>query len=507
MSARLVSLAAAAAVALLATACCPKRVVRVEPIPASELPPAAPAIPAVDRSALPAPAAPIVWAPPAVETWRLSNGMQVWLLTQEQAPLVSLTLQLPNGSATDPAGKAGLTALTVDLLDEGAGERDALQLGDALQRLATDYGAEATTDTVDFSMDLLADQLSPSLALLADIVRRPRLPEAEFKRRKAQRLAASLAGEANPTTARSNVTRRVTYGSGYGAFSPEGIRSTLAKLTFNDVRGHYRQLVAPAGASFVVVGAVDRATLTAALEAAFGDWQGAPTLTPAAVDAKPLAAGIHLVDFPGSSQTALAIVRRGAAFTAPDYFEAELFNRVLGGAFTSRINMNLREDKGYTYGSFSTFVRRRLAGAYVVGAGVKADTTAASIAEVFKEFAAMVGDRPITDAEFADAKRGMLLGFPGRFEQMGGVAEEIAVMPTHGLPADWLARWPERVQAVTKQAAMAAAAKTLDPAAFAIVVAGPRAVIEPQLQALGMPITTYDAQGVKLATPAAGKRK
>jgi len=504
-----------AAASMALSGCCPKKVLwKDKPKPAEApkvvepedlLPPK----PMPDRSGLPKPGTAKTWAPPAVTSWKMPNGITVWHLKQSQAPLLSLTMMLPNGSAADPAKKEGTTALMVDMLDEGAGTLSSLQLGEAWQRLATDYGAGTAVDILYFSLDMLADKLEPSLALLSDVLRKPKFDKAEFERRKSQRVQSALAGEASPGMGRSNVLRRVLSGTGYAGASSNGNKATLARIRLNDVKKQFKALIQPEGAHIIAVGDVDKAALEAALTKTLGDWKGTPKPKLLPVATKPLEKGIHIVDYPGASQSAIAVARRAAPWATKDNFTKLMMNRVMGGMFTSRLNMNLREDKGYSYGAGSAFVRRKLAGVWLAYAGVKAETTALSLEEIRKEIEGMAtGSKPITEQEFLMAMGGLLGSYPGKFETFSDVTNQIVPLAQHGLPLDWLKTWPDKVKAVTVAQAMeeakglmtkadgTAAATVWD--AFVIVVAGPREKIEADLKKLGVPLIPYDAEGNRL---------
>ncbi len=473
---------------------------------ASQLTPPA----AVDRTGLPKPAAAPEWQPPAVSTWTMPNGITVWYLKQDQAPLLSLRLVLPRGAATDPRGKAGLTALTADMLDEGAAGKSALELNEAFQRLATDYGVSPATDGVIVALDLLADTLQPSLALLADVLLRPDFPAEEFERRKTQHLARALAAEADPGGTATVVLRRVLFGHGYGSRPAGGVRSTLSALTLADVKAQYAAVFQPKGATLVAVGAVEPHVLKGALDQALGGWEGAPSAEPRVVHKALPAPGIYIADFPGSTQSSVTVARIVPGVDATDdYFAAEVFNRSLGGAFTSRLNLNLREDKGYTYGARAGFNRWRQAGFYGLSASVKADTTKASIDEMLGELRRVTGEKPVTAQERDEAVGGMLLGFPGRFERMASVAGQLASLALDGRDPDWYRQWPERVKATSAEDAQAAANRYAQPVdRFVIIVAGDRAALEPSLKALGLPIVPYDAQGnpIDAKAPTAKKK-
>ncbi len=496
----LIAALGAALAAPLATGCA--AATQTTPTPTSAKP-AAQAPAAVDRSRLPLPQGDAPeWAPPVVQTWTMPNGLEVYYLKQDQAPLASVSLVLRRGAATDPAAKAGLTSLTADMLDEGAGRLGALELSEALQRLATDYAAGADTDTVTVRMNLLADKLDPSLALMRDIVMAPTFAPAEYERRKAQRIATALADEAAPPTGRGNVLRTALFGDGYAGTAADGTRATLERITLADVKQHYKALFAPKGAAMVVVGDLERAEVEAALTKHFGAWKGAPTATPRKVAAPRIVPAIHVVDYPGAAQSAIAVARRAGPMprgeAVGDYFDALVMNRVLGGAFTARVNMNLREDKGYTYGARTDFVRYREAGFWLAYAGVESPTTRASLDEIFKEIAEIKDTRPISAEELEQASGGLLLGYPGQFETMGAVAGQISTVAGYPLPNTWLTAYPSRVEAVTLSAAQGSANTFLDPKQMIVVVAGDLKAIRAELEGLGLPIYEYDAQGRRL---------
>ncbi|MEE2755492.1 MAG: pitrilysin family protein [Myxococcota bacterium] len=448
-----------------------------------------------DRSKLPGPAAASPWSQPEIETWTLSNGLNVWFVRQTQAPLLAIQLVFPKGSATDPGGRAGTTALMVDLLDEGADGLSALELSDAFSQLATDYSVRVDIDSATLSMSLLADKLDASLSLLAKILTKPGFAETDFNRVKAQRDARALTSESNPSSVAFVVARRVMNGSGYGAYSPNGVRKTLAQVTRKDVQLQYEKLIKPNGATVVVVGDCERTALEAALENNLGQWTGRQVESPIEPSTKPSNVGIRLVDFPGSSQSMVIAIRQAEGAKAPDYFQSEVFNKAFAGAFTARVNMNLREDKGYTYGARGAFMRLLDDGAYLIYAKVKGETTKASIDEILKEIRLVSGDKPITADEVESAKSSMIKGIPGRFERMGNVAGELGGLVAKKRGLDWYHSRMKKVAQVSLSMARDAAQKHAVAEQFQIIVAGDKAKILDGLKTFGLPIFLYDAQG------------
>ncbi len=470
------------------------------PGPAAPPPAEAPS-PADPRySALPKPPPQATWAPPSPEHFALENGLKVTYLKQGPTPLVSIQLVVPRGSATDPAGKAGVTYLLADMLDEGAGKRTALELSDELGRLATDYSASAGVDYVRLGMNLLAENLDESVALLGDIVRRPRLPKDEFERRKAHFIAEAIASEAQPRKTLGTAVHRALFGSGYAGDAPEGDRKTLAAVDYATLKNHYKTLIAPEGTEIIVVGGVDRARVQAALEKTFGDWTGKSQAKNRPVAEPTAAHPIYVVNYGGAAQSALTIAHRSGGALDPDYFRDLVYNWPIGDAFTSRINMNLREDKGYTYGAGSDFRRYREAGYFGVSTSVRTDVTRASIDEILRELGEVCQTRPLSDAERNDAVNGLLLGYPAQFERIDAVSLRFASIPIFGRPLDFWQTWPLKVEAVTTADANASAKQNCDPRAFTIVIAGDKAAIQASLDGLGRDVVELDRQGHPVKT-------
>ncbi len=450
-----------------------------------------------DRSRLPDPGPAPKWALPTPSRLTLKNGMPVYFLEQGPTPLVTVILLVPGGGATDPRGKEGLTITTIDMLDEGAGGKGALELSEELQRLGTDYAGSADVDYSMLSMNLIAENLAPSIKLLADIVRRPAFDAQEFARRKQQRIAEAITREAEPTHGRAVVMRKALFGDGHGGWMTTGHKDSLGAIQLADVKKHYTALIAPEGASFVVVGGVDSGQAVAALEEHFGDWTGKPSAKIAAPSTAQVSPDVYFVDYPGSTQSAIALARRATGQDSDEYFPATVHNRAFGGAFTSRVNMNLREDKGYTYGARSTFQRFAKHGFFSVAASVKRETTRASIDEVLKELDQICGPKALSQEERDKSVGGLLLGYPARFETINGVAQELIDLPLYNRPLSWFSTFPNKLEAVDLASANAVGKKYCESKEFAIVVAGEQKSVLSTLESLERPIHFYDARGKK----------
>lgn len=458
----------------------------------------APELAPVDRSALPAPAPTKAFHLPEVQTFTLSNGLKVLHIELTHTPLLTLQLRLPHGASSEPNELAGLSALMIDLLDEGAGDYDALQLANAFQHIATDYHAGTGLDLVQFTMHMIADQLDASLALFSQILLKPHFSEAEFERRKQHRTAGVLQALVDPSYIADLLQRRLLYGEGYMGQPVRGSQQSLEGLTLEAVQARYEALVKPEGAAVIAVGAVDAETLRATLEKHLSAWQGAPSVEVKAVRPEVPSRRIALVDLPGSSQSELSVIRRTEGSLAGEHFEALLFNRCLGGAFTSRLNLNLREDKGYTYGARSASSRWNHAGIYHLGARVQAEVTRASLDEMFKELSEIGEARPISEKEHQESQDGLLKSFPANFETMNSIADQLGRNFSKGRDYSWLKRWPERVAEVSLEAAQTQAKAHAQLEDYSVVVVGDLASVAPTLVDLGIPMVLYSPQGQEI---------
>ncbi|MCC6217848.1 MAG: insulinase family protein [Polyangiaceae bacterium] len=453
---------------------------------------------AVDRTRLPEPGPTPEWAPPPVESYSLPNGIRVLHSRQGSTPLVALALVVTHGSATDPRGKSGLTELMVSLLDEGAGARSALDVSRELRDRAIDYGVSVEVDHATLWMTLLADAFGEAATLLADFARRPRFEDADVTRVRDEGVAAAMKREAEPTSGRSAALRRALFGGGYAGELPSGSQASLKRLRRADVKAQHAAVFAPDSVALVVVGRVERAEVERALGAAFGDWTGKASAAAQTVEA-PGSPALHVVDYPGGTQASVAVARRAPPDGSDEHFPALVFNRAFGESFTGRINLNLREDKGWTYGARGQFRRFRAAGLYAIAAGVKTEHTWDSVREIEKELAGLCADAPFRQIERDEAVEGLLLGYPSEFETVGAVAGTLALVPALGRSPTWVTDWPRRVGAVTLEQATQASQAYCDASRYDVVVAGDWKALEPTAPA-SRPVVLHARDGAVLRT-------
>lgn len=463
---------------------------------------------APDRTKPPQVGPPPVLKLPAIQTHRLSNGLAVWIVELHKVPVAQVTLVVSAaGASADPAGRFGLASLTAAMLDEGAGTRSALEIADAVDFLGASLVTSCTYDFASVALGVPVARLGEALEVVADVALRPTFPAGEIERLRKDRLTAFLQERDDPRAIASFVFPRVLYGTAhrYGT-ATAGTAEAVRSMTVEDLKAFYAALYRPDRAVLIVVGDVTPEGVLPLLERSFGSWRAAvspappPPLPPVAA---PTARQVYLVDKPGAPQSQIRIGTVGVARSTPDYFALQVLNTILGGSFTSRLNQNLREQHGYTYGASSSFAMRLAPGPFVAGAGVQGDKTAESLVEFFRELDGIV--KPIPPDEAARARNYVALGFPAGFETTGDIASKLAELFVYGLPSDYFSTYVQRIEAVTPADLAAAARKYIQPEKLVVVVVGDRKTIEAPIRALKLgPIrvmTVEEAMGPPVAVP------
>ncbi|MEM7480836.1 MAG: pitrilysin family protein [Acidobacteriota bacterium] len=456
--------------------------------------------PGVDRSALPAAGEAPEPRFPEIEYATLDNGLEVVFARRDAVPLVNLTLMVEAGTAADPAAEAGTAQLALAMLDEGAGEMDALEISDRLAELGATLGTFARLDTSLVSMSALASNLEPSLDLLSRVALEPSFPPAELERLMARQRAAVEREKTQPFALALRVLPERLYGADHPYGKPltgSGTLESLDRIERQDLVDFHRTWFKPNHATLVVVGDTTLGELRPALEEAFGDWQAGdvPALTIAPVEL-PAAEAVYLIDRPGAVQSILLAGQVVMPTANPNEVPFELFMRVLGGDFTSRLNLNLREDKGWSYGSFS-FAPDALGQRPLIAlAPVQADKTAESIVEMRKELGSLVGDRPVSEEEMRRARDNRVLQLPGSWETAGEVSAALEEQVRFGLPEDYWQNYPSALRGVTLDAVHRIGRKALQPDRVVWVVVGDLEAVEESVRALDIgPVERLDAAG------------
>lgn len=463
--------------------------------------------PGADRRKPPAAGPPPVVSFPAFERATLANGLTLLVVNRPDSPVVNVELLLDAGYASDQFSRPGTANLGLAMLDEGTTTRTTLEISAELARLGADLGAGSTLDTSFVSLSALPDKLAPSLDLFADVVLNPSYPTAELERLRKVYLAGLRQEKTQPTSMALRVMPRLLYGQGHPYAQPltgTGTEATLGALTRDDLVRFHEEWFRPNHATLIAVGPVTVASLKPEVERLFGAWQPGP------IPEKKVAAGQHgdpsilyLVDRPGADQS---VIFAGQVIPPPSAdadIPIDAMNDVLGGKFTSRLNLNLREDKHWSYGARSFIYPAKGPRPLMAYAPVQKDKTAEAVAEIRKEFTGLAGGgRPATDAEVAQVRNANTLSLPGQWETGAAVMGSVGKLVQLGLPDDYWNRYPDRVRGLTTAEINLAAKQILKTGELIFVVVGDRAVIEPSLKSLGFrTIQLLNADG-ELMNPA-----
>jgi predicted Zn-dependent peptidase len=431
---------------------------------------------------------------PPIARAELGNGLGVWAIAHRGVPVASATLVLSRGTGDDPAARPGLASLTGDLLDEGAGPRDAIALADAFGQLGTQLDIDVGPDATTLSISGLARFLPDALALMADVVIRPTLAESDFARVRELRLnrLRQLSRSAATMADRAYVSALFgTHAYGHGAL---GTTSSLEAVTLEDARTFWSRMYNPAAATVIVVGDIDPAEVASHAERAFGQWQARQPAPPlAATPDEPSDPRVLLVDRPGSPQSELRIGHVGPPRSTPAYHALVTLNAVLGGQFTSRINRRLREEKGVTYGARTSFDFRRVAGTFSCDTSVQADATAVAVTDVLEEFQ-RVRAESVPLEELDAAKASLTRGYVRNFETAAQIARAAVQLATHGLPDDTFDRFVPAIRDITGAAVRDAAEACVRPAHATVVVVGDAAVCRAPLERIGRTVSVVSPE-------------
>jgi zinc protease len=439
-----------------------------------------------DRSAPPEPGPAPEFSVPAIQRFTLPNGLPVYLMEKHQVPLVQINLLIRAGTVMDPAGKSGLASLTAAMMMEGAGKRDSLTLADDIDYLGAQITSTAGQHTMAVRLHTPIARLDPALALFADIILKPTFPAAELARKKTERLTALLQWRDEARTLGSITLNRTLYGEHHPYGTPAiGTESTLRAISRDDCEQFHAMWFKSNYAALIVVGDVTPKDMRQKLSAAFGSWKSgkntAPTLAPIK---QVVGREIVLVDKPGAPQTEIRIGRIGAPRTTPDYYALVVMNTVLGGAFSSRLNTNLREEHGYTYGASSAFDFRPLPGPFLAASAVQTAVTDKALTEFMKELQGI--REPVGEEEVARARNFVALAYPSDFQTVAQIAAQIEEMVIYQLPDSYFNDYIRNILSVTKEDVLRVSRQMIDPENIAIVLVGDKKVIEEPTKALNL---------------------
>lgn len=459
---------------------------------------------ALDRKRIPAPGKAPTLRVPAWTRSTLPNGAELIVSEKRGLPLVSFSITVLGGAHQfEPQGRQGLASLAAAMLNEGTRSRDGEALSNALQLLGTSVSVNIGGETGSMSFVSTTAKFPATLEILADMLVNSTFPEPALERLRAQRLVTLTQQKVQPGAIASRVFPRVLYGEAhpYGRVVTE---QSLKAITRDDVAAFHRAYFQPGRALVTVAGDVSRAEVQPLLEKTLGIWPKAgqrPDFAYPPVPA-PKPTTIVLVDRPGAAQSTFAIGHPGPPRNTPDYFALEVMNTLLGGMFQSRLNANIREEKGYSYGVGSSFGFGRGPGAFRTGGDIVSEKSDAALVEFMKELRGILGERPVTDEELAVAKDSLIQRLPSLFQSVSSINSAITTLWTQGLPDDYYQQYARSVAAVTREDVLRVAKRHIDLDRLAIVIVGDRKVIEAPLKAAGIaPIVLYDMAAIDGSTP------
>ncbi|MGH7664912.1 MAG: M16 family metallopeptidase [Gemmatimonadaceae bacterium] len=454
----------------------------------------------VDRSSLPDVASPPAPDFPELQTATLSNGLQVILAERDAVPVINFNLLVDAGYAADQLSSPGTASLAMTMLDEGTQTRNALEISADLASLGARLGTGSNLDMSTVFLSSLLERVDSSLAIFADVILNPSFPAADFERLKQQQLAEIEREKVSPFQMALRVMPALLYGSehAYGnSLTGSGTRESVAALTREDLIAFHRTWFKPNNATLIVVGATTLAEITPKLERLFRGWSAGdvPAKNLAEVAQKDESV-VYLIDRPGSQQSIVLAGHVAPPTRNPHEIAIGALNSVLGGNFTSRINMNLREDKHWSYGARTLLLDARGQRPFIVYAPVQTDRTKESLQEVMNELRGIIGDRPVTAEELAKAQANLTLSLPGQWETIGSVGGSIAEIVRFDLPHDYFDDYSAAVRALELADVTSVAEDVVHPDRIVWVVVGDLAKIEAGVRELGFgEVRIIDAEG------------
>jgi predicted Zn-dependent peptidase len=428
---------------------------------------------------------------PGMARHRLANGIEVRTIEHDSVPIVTIVVQVDGGTGADPVGGEGLAAITADMVDEGTGTLSAIDVSDALARIGAEYDVDVGPDVTTFMVTTLTRFASRGSSLLGDLLIRPSLRDHDFQRVRQLRLDRLRQLKDLPPAVAERAFLRMLYGTHPYGHLALGSEASLRALQVADSAAFHAATFRPERAAVVIAGSLSHAELLSVVEEGFGGWSpaapnGERPVVASAIEPEPTAPRLAVVARDGAAQSELRIGQISTRRSTPDYSALLVMNAVLGGQFVSRINLKLREEKGYTYGARTGFDWRRGMSPFSMQASVHTAATADAIRDSLNELAAIRGDRPVTESELTLAKASLTRGYPRNFETAQQVARGVGQLVIYGLPDTYFEEFIPRVNAVTAADVTAAAAKYLDPDRLATLVVGDHAAIDGSLRELGL---------------------
>ena len=452
----------------------------------------------VDRSTTPAASPQPVFTAPVPNRAKLDNGLNILHVEKRGLPTVAFGLVVKSGGISDPSDRAGLAHLTTTMLPEGTGSRTSAQISEEVEFLGSHLRASASREHIVLMSDGLSTTWRGTLAILGDVAQNADFPVQELDRVRANLLTDLRRVSDSPATISGRATRGVMFGPGTPYGHPlTGVESSVEQASADDLKEFFGANFRPGNSTFIIVGDLSLDEAVDAANETFGGWRAGttPSRVESGLKPAPTETTIYLADKPGAAQS---VVRSGHLTIPrkdPRFMSLNVFNYIFGGQFGARLNMNLRQDKGYSYGYMSSVEWNLGPSMLVAGGGVQTAVTKETVIETLKEFNEIIGDRPVTETEYGDAIDGIMRSIPSQFETQYQIMSQLTRIVTFDLPDDYFVNYPQRLTETTLEDVRSAGAHLLDVAHLNIVIAGDAAEIEPGLSEIGLPIVPIDYEG------------
>ena len=470
-------------------------ILEVQPYPTS-LKAAAP----IDRSKVPEPGSAMSLNLPPMQKATLSNGLKIVLAERHTAPVVNFSLLVQSGYAADAPDALGTCSFALRMLEEGTPTRDSLQIGEELESLSAEFSAGADLDYSYVDLNALKINMDKALGIYADLIIHPAFPQKEFLRLQKDRLAAIQREKVTPNSMAMRVLPTLLYGKGHpydGAFAGTGTESSVSKMSRGDLAKFHDAWFKPNNATLLIVGDTTLAEIKPKLESLFGSWKPGD-VSPRTIPQVPQPEKdvVYLIDRPGSGQSLIVAAQLAPPYNDPDEVPLDILNDIFGGTFSSRINMNLREDKHWSYGVRSRVLAARGERPYYSISPVQTDKTKESLAELVAEYKNIVGSKPITEAELKDEQSNATLGLPGSFETVQQLSGAYGTILQYNLPDDFYNTYTQKVLAITPDSANEIAKKYIQPSHLVWVIVGDMSKVEAGIRELNIgEVHKIDADG------------
>ncbi len=457
-----------------------------------------PAQVAIDRSKMPSLGGDKPFNAPEVKSAKLENGMEVFVVEKPEIPKVAVSMVTRAGSVADPNAKAGLASMTNRVMRRGTKTRNAIQIDETLGNLGTGLGGGVGKESASLNLEVLKRNLNESLAVMSDVAMNPTFPADEFDRAKKQALDGLAQAANNPNAVANRVSYMLAFGADHPYGQPSGgLPKTVEAITREDLQQFYNTYWKPASSALIFVGDISLQEATNLARQNFGSWSGGTAPAVNIPAPKPMPTGkVYLVDRQGAAQTVIAHVLNAPPRKSADYYALSLANAVYGGGFGTRLNLNLREDKGFSYGVFAFPQHFQNAGTWIASGGVQTDKTKESATEFMRELKFIAGEKPITEEELTTARLARIRGYAQQFESYGRIAGQISDLWTAGLPMSNLQKETDELAKLQLAQVNSVAAKYTKPEQTTILLVGDLSKIEAGIRELNLgEIVILDSEG------------